>query len=326
MTPVSIDALRPDLEQLAVGGEGIVYRVRSQPSLVLKEYKAAQRPVLNTLALERIIEFRNSLSPTDRDRLDTRTIWPSTAVADGRGVCGFLMPAIGADFYRNYGLRANPKRVLCDWNQLAYQGQQLAPHMISEIPRPSLDEKVLLITDLVQTIRVLHRNGMVLGDLSGRNLIWGIAPARAVVIDCDSFRFAGESGVCPHKESPGWIDPALGGKPTTLESDIFKLGVAAYRALWSRPGGEVTPAAVKTATGSAVAAAIVELVAHSVDTTGRPTIEDWATQLEKLNRYRGRTVIDVSKPMVRPTPSPTTPSPSPHRGPRPRITLAPPVD
>ncbi|CAB4887869.1 unannotated protein [freshwater metagenome] len=294
MTSVALSSIAPDLIRVADGGEGIVYRIRTRPTIVYKEYKEAQRPTLNVAALQDLIDLADQLPPGDRVRLLSRTVWPKSTVVQGARVIGFVMDAIGPGYYRRYGLRANPKEVLCDWNQLIYQSDSVPEHMLSEVPRPSTAEAVELLQDLAQTVELLHRNGIVVGDMSGKNLVWSIRPSSVLLIDCDSFRRAGSRGVCAHKESPGWIDPTLHGQPTGKDSDVYKMGIAAYRCLWRDSTTTVTSQLVASRRSQHVPAALVSLIAASVGDSGRPSAADWVTTLGSLYKYGGRPTLGAT--------------------------------
>lgn len=318
--------LAPHLDQLAVGGEGIVYRVSSMPRMVLKQYKEAQRPQLDTAALSELVQVVDQWDAGDKARLMSRTAWPSALVADPRGVCGFLMGEVEDSYYGRYGLRANPRRVLCDWNQLIYQSTAPTPaHLISDMPQVAVEGIIQLLQDLAATVQALHRNSIVIGDMSGKNLIWTVGPNRVFMIDCDSFHFDGRRGACSHKESPGWVDPVLAGRATDRESDIYKLGVAAYRALAHDAHSAVTQAQVaQTLTGTSVPSSLVGLISASVDTAGRPTATEWCTTLGELYKFGGRPAIGVrSVPKASTSESvPTSASSSVPRTTRPRINLS----
>ena len=294
MSVISYATIAQQLERLSEGGEGIVFRVRNQPTVVYKEYKAAQVPYLNIGALEELMDAVRSWDSSDASRLASRTVWPQTLVDHGSDMRGFLMPAIEGAFYRRYGLRSNPKQVLCDWNQLSYQGDSLPAHMISEVPKPSVEEKIQLVKDLATTVHLLHQHDIIVGDMSGKNLIWSTQPNRVIIIDCDSFRIDGRKGVCTHKESPGWIDPVLQGRETCKESDIYKLGVAAYRSLWNDPNTQVTSPIVTAKRPAGVPDALISLVAASVGTSSRPDAKTWVNTIEKLYRFSGRPAISTT--------------------------------
>jgi hypothetical protein len=327
---VRLEDIQPHLTKIAAGGEGVVHEVRTMPHVVFKQFKSSLPEPPDFRVLAELVEFPSKLKPADRDRLLSRTTWPTTLVTSGSSrITGYLMRALPTDLYRRYGLRANPQNVLCDWNQISYSGEILPPHMVSEIPALSTEQILIILADLVATVGILHRNGCAVGDMSGKNLVWSASPLSTMLIDCDSFRIGGR-GVCVPKESPGWIDSALAGGPTTMESDIFKIGVAAFRALWRVTTGQTVTAddvRVRRGAGSGdIPPHVSELIEASIVPSGRVTIEDW------IERCR----MNPPRPILRPTvgarsgsvtpqpPGPRInppPPPAPARGPRPRLSL-----
>ena len=172
----------------------------------------------------------------------------------------------------------------------------------------------MLIKDLAITVDLLHQHDIIIGDMSGKNLIWTTQPNRVIIIDCDSFRIDGRKGVCIHKESPGWIDPTLQGSQTCKESDIYKLGVAAFRSLWNDPSSVVTPDVVNRSRPSNIPGDLISLISASVGTTNRPTSNDWVRRLNQLFKFNGRPVVAASGTPVDGISRPT----------RPRIQIHPP--
>jgi hypothetical protein len=276
MNGLQLADIRPQLSKLAAGGEGVVYSITGLPDRVFKQYKSNLNEPPDYSVLARLVELPQALKPSDKLLLLSRTTWPTHLVIDSGRPCGFLMPALSANHYRRYGLRANPHNVLCDWNQITYSGQVLPTHMVTEIPNLATEQVIALLGDLARTVSVMHQHNIVVGDMSGKNLIWSPQQMTTTLIDCDSFRVEGQ-GVCVAKESPGWIDPALAGRPTDKSSDVYKMGVAAYRSLWRAPEGQsISPDDVRArASTRTVPPHIVELVSSSLSTNGRPAIEDW---------------------------------------------------
>lgn len=311
-TAIDYQAIEPHLERLAAGGEGIVYRITNMPTHVFKEYKQLQQTALNIDALHDLIAVPTRLGASDRQRLETRAAWPERVVVRNGRVIGFVMRTIPDAFYRRHGIHHSPRRVLLDWNQLIYQSQVLPATMVSEVPRLSHEQIITLLADLAETMALLHDQDLVIGDISGKNLIWRTEPFEVLLIDCDSFRPETGRGVCVHKESPGWIDMSLGGGPTTKDSDVFKLGVAAYRALWQDPNSVVVTDLVRPLSGS-VPSAVIDIIGRSVGPTNRPTARQWVETLGNLYKYGGRPTINVPRPTATPVPSaaPIDPTPRP---------------
>lgn len=316
-----LEDIQPFLTKIAAGGEGVVHEVRHMPGVVFKQFKSTLEAPPDYKVLAELIRLPMGLQEAERDHLLSRTTWPTTLVASSSGkVVGYLMPALPAGLYRSYGLRSNPQNVLCDWNQISYSGQPQPPHMMSDVPTLSTEMILELLGDLVKTVGILHRNGCAVGDMSGKNLVWTIAPASTMIIDCDSFRVGGR-GVCLPKESPGWIDTALDGAPTGTHSDIFKIGVAAFRALWRVTAGQtITVGDVLAKKGSSdVPPHVTELILASVAPGGRPTIDDWIARCRK-NAPRP-TLSTASAPATHPHADPAPARVARPTNPRPRLSL-----
>lgn len=303
MRTVSRNAIAADLEEIGQGGEAVVFRIRSQPRRIFKEYRPKTLTSFDLAQLISIIDFPSSLDPDERSWLLQRTTWPEEVVVASGNACGFVMSEIPDAFRRRHGLASNPRRVDCGWNYLAYRSEAHVAAMLSEIPSPSDQQIVELLLELARTIELLHRHHIVLGDISGNNLLWSIEPTELLIIDCDSFRFEGTQGPSGHKESPGWMDPYLRGGPTSGSSDVYKLGVAAFRSLWSDPRTAVTADAVRSSMRPDVPRALHQLIEESVVDGTRPTASDWVRTLEDLYRYGGRPVLRAAPiPPVAPTP------------------------
>jgi hypothetical protein len=281
------------LTELGRGNEGIVYGIPGDTSRVYKEYISDCSTGPNTQALDSLIRLREDLSDDDRDWLDLRAAWPRQVVYDGTRMVGLAMDPLSDVFYRRYGVRTAPKRVVCSWMYLAMQNPSSEnPLLIDEIPVLTGRQIWDLILDLSRLIELLHRKDIVLGDISGGNLLWTDLPQpRAFLIDCDSFRLVGSGGIGTPKQTPDWDDPTLGGKPTSKSSDIYKLGLAAFRAIarakTDRPTPTISGAFLATHCHSGSAAsALAALIGSSVAPTGRPDAADWVAELASGGRPR----------------------------------------
>lgn len=283
------------LTEIAKGGEGTVFDVAQRPGVVYKEYHPRTGVVLDRVALERLVALPQSLSTSDRKRITERTAWPTDVVVDGSRVVGYLMPRIPPHYWRTHGALHDPRQVACDWNYLTHRGQwQNSTSIISDVPRLETADILRLIADLAQTMAILHRHKMVMGDISGRNLLWTDRPELAVyVIDCDAFRPEGGEAVNAPKESPDWGDPAVTHNRTDRASDVYKLGLAAYRALWSQ-ASRTPPLRPDPLEG--VADAVVDLIWRSLRLEERPTADEWARTTRQLVIFGDRPVVLLHSP------------------------------
>ena len=190
-------------------------------------------------------------------------------------------------------------------------------NIYSEVPRVTPIGALSAVVDLCKTMEILHRHNIVIGDISGRNLLWTDVPTlRVMVIDCDSFHPEGKVGVSPPKQSPDWEDPSLATPLTTMESDLYKLALAAYRGIWAattdRPlaGNKRMPDAP-----DGVPEILRSLIERSIGASPRPSAKEWVDSLKQAVAFNGRPTIaiDTSGKISRPTTDRSSEIPRPTR-------------
>jgi hypothetical protein len=293
------------LTQLGDGGEGVVYRASKVPGQVYKEYKSVVAHEVNPRGLEATIGILPQLSESGRSFVAERSAWPHTLVQRNGSVTGFLMQEIPAEFSCQHGMAGRPRTVLNDWNKLVTRDDWMDKANIeSTVPRLNVkskqDEKVILglLLDLASFFSHLHDRNVVVGDVSGRNILWTTNPQPTVfLIDCDGFRVQGDRAVTSSKQSPDWFDPHLTGD-TTLDSDRFKLATAIYRAYFSDAFG--TPSEPKKS-GGPNGAKILALAQQGT------TALQWCELLEEIKSGRPRRLWSPKWPKQ--TSNPITPDP-----------------
>lgn len=298
MTTESLSALGPPstFQELGKGGEGQVFAVPSRPHAVYKQYLQTAATAPGQGALQALIDLKAGMSTSEQLWLNERAVWPETIVVDQGRMRGFLMRKIAPEYFRQQGIRLSPRNVLCEWNLLAMRDRYLRnPNIVSTVPDIEPFDALRLVIDLAKTVALLHKYNVIVGDMSGRNLLWTDSPTwRVLIIDCDSLRVDGSAGVASPKQSPDWDDPHLNGGATTKNSDVYKLGLAAFRGVWAattdRPDHSV-PLRVP----SGVPDDLSNLVLLSTSAGGRPTAEEWVTRLEPSIKFGGRPVVSVNK-------------------------------
>lgn len=295
-TPIEFCTISGQLQELGRGGEGVVYSAATLGNRVYKEFLAAAYTTPDHAALDRLIGLQSQWTPEERVWFSQRTVWPETMVLEQGRLKGFVMPTIEKRYFRRHGIRKNPKTVLCEWNYLSLRTKfQSNPNIVSEVPRVSPTDALALVHDLSKTMKLLHKHGVIIGDISGKNLLWTDSPSlQVMIIDCDSFRIAGSGGVASPKQSPDWDDPYLNGKPTSQESDVYKLALAAYRSVWAvgtdRPK---PPNFILAPKPNGVPDELASLITRSLAETGRPTTEEWESVLAVPARFRGRPAVKM---------------------------------
>jgi hypothetical protein len=325
-------------KKIGDGGEGEVYLVTNKPSDVFKVFKDAVRSELNESGLASTIGLLELMSPADRAFIASRAAWPHTLVKDKGSFGGFLMPLLPSDYFCLHGGKGSPIEGMNDWNKLTFRKAWMNnPNLESNSPAlwyPSgrdtdslnASEKkkrislLKLLKDLSQVFEILHKHNIVVGDVSGRNILWSRQNGDSVMlIDCDGCRINKTVGVTKAKQSPEWFDPHLNG-PTNIESDLYKLAIAIYRGYFSDSLGKPEHNSVSLVSNAD--REIQRLSLRGVGQSARPTASEWVNALSNLiteseNDGRPVIVIDKSGPHSSANPSPSGRPQTPTDIPRP---------
>jgi hypothetical protein len=222
MTDVALADL-PSATRLADGGQGTVFRLVD--GTLLKLY----HPGIAVLSeeLRRLIDRRGDLTGAP-------VAWPSARVFDGGRCVGLLMPEVPARFATSLAGR----RRLLELQFLLYPRRA----MWADLRLPTEGERRRIAAAYVELFRLLHASGVVLGDVSMRNLLWSLADGPSVYgIDCDGFRLVGRPPALRQADTAGWGDPARPAEGT-VDTDRYKLALVTLRVLLGNH--EVTPEAV----------------------------------------------------------------------------------
>jgi serine/threonine protein kinase len=233
---MTIQVIRRDqlgvLTKVGQGGQGVVYRapnVRTKfaASMVYKEYKDHTLVGIDfavLVAMPALVE--DSLTYAQAQRLVSIAAWPCRIVETGGTPTGFVMPAIPETFFIPLTTAKGVTRTTAEIQHLLNHPTVLAARGIS------LDDvqRYTLLREAASGLAFLHRNGVCVGDISPKNLLFSLTPHEAVYfIDCDAMRINGVSAL-PQVETPGWSVPA-GQELATVYSDTYKLGLLALRLL-----------------------------------------------------------------------------------------------
>jgi hypothetical protein len=100
----------------------------------------------------------------------------------------------------------------------------------------------------------------------------------------------------PPKQTPEWDDPTLTSYETTQASDVYKLALAAYRAVWIASSDRPPADRGATPLPDGIPPELAQFIGSSVAPAGRPTAHDW---MDGLNAVL---------PLLRSTGSPDAPS------------------
>ncbi|MET9491982.1 hypothetical protein [Nocardia sp. NPDC006630] len=293
------------------GGQGSVHEVTNRtitigsgPSwpVVFKEYDAASLQHLDSAALTAMVDLLLGLSATEGEWLCEHAAWPSAVVERQGAACGFLMRSVPDRFrfdLRSLSGTAPTTRRLANVEYLLNDDAYIAGIGL----RISDSDRLSLLTDLSATLTRLHRLGIVVGDLSPKNLLFSTIPeAACFLLDCDAMRLHGTS-VLPQAETPDWQLPA-GEEKATGPGDIYKLGLLAVR-LFERNQTSTDPTALNTVTPT------LGNLAHSslsAEPGRRPSPSLWT---EMLSAAAPTVRITLQPQSAVPTPAPNVTGPQP---------------
>ncbi|MFQ2529050.1 hypothetical protein ACK30K_16780 [Aeromonas caviae] len=203
---------------LASGGEGSVYPLAGRPDVLVKLYHPA-RLAQSGGRLQAKIEAAIILRQRIPELSQLPLAWPQLAVFDSQGNwLGYAMRRAQGRPIRGF---RNPALVRRDF--------------------PGLGRALLAtaLCDLIETVRVLHRHQICLGDINLDNFLLDMANGRFWLIDCDSFQLTLDNTryPCPVGQE-SMIPPEHQGQDLasvrrTPESDTFSLTVLVFMVLMS---------------------------------------------------------------------------------------------
>ncbi|MBV7699150.1 hypothetical protein [Streptomyces sp. TRM70350] len=328
MTTVSW--VRPDqlgdytARSLGAGGQGKVYAVPSPPGRFQGQY-LAYKEYLPGIAydadvLHDMVVLRDLLSPSDRALLDNRLTWPSAMVYTGRPperlppsqnagmrVVGFLMPRVAPAYELHSPNLSEVKLQALEFllNDDGYAAR-IGLHVDD-------GQRLALLLDLARTLDRLHRNGVTVGDLSPKNILFTlIGTPKCLLIDCDSMRCRGRD-VMSQVETTGWEVPEPA--KATAASDSWKFALVAARVFnRDHDSTDLTPL-------RAVSTELANLASRGQtrDPARRPAMGEWLTALDLARHRMGRrpSAAPVGNPYQPPPPDPEPhPDPVPFQAPQ----------
>ncbi len=276
-TPSDVTVQKSELgpmTKLGRGGQATVFKLSALPPIPGAEgqyvFKRYHREILeesgHSLAttMPQLILHPDAMSEDDQKFVRRHTVWPQGLVVDNGTAQGILMKLIPDPFFFDLefgGVGPSEKTLL----EVQYLMAPESKKPERGIPSATAKDRLFLILDVLRIVDFLHRNGLVIGDFSPKNLVV-TNPAKGVAssgkkftpkfLDVDAFRFAG--GVPPIKQmhTPNWFPPevraaavlrdelvAQGASQVeisraraaaniqTTKSDIFKMGLLTLRLL-----------------------------------------------------------------------------------------------
>ena len=225
------------LTLIARGGQGEVYeapggsiRLDTIGYSAKTVYKQYVRPLSTeeVEALDARQAFFWELKIEDKETLLNLAAWPCQLVERDGDVVGFTMPRIHDDFVGTFqGLQGQVREHICELQFLLNPNDYLV--------RIGLNigdhQRFEFLETLAEALVSLHSLGVVVADLSPRNLLFSLDPVtRVYFLDCDSMALH-SLGVDSEIETPGWRVQDLNPREKlgTTYSDAYKFGVVALR-------------------------------------------------------------------------------------------------
>jgi len=296
-----------ELTKVGRGGQGIVYRTakggtRFAPTIVYKKYTTATLTGLNFGALAEMPALvEDALSNTEAKRLVSIAAWPCALVKANSDLTGFVMPAIPDRFYIPIHTVKGAEHTPAEFQHLLNTGEFVAARGITI----NNNQRYTLLREVASALTFLHQHGIVVGDISPKNLLFTLNPEAVYFVDCDTMTINGVTAL-PPVETPGWEVPA-GENPATVHSDTYKLGLLALRLLIGDQDTK-NPQHLPNSTPNSLRRIITDTLTNPPTT--RPLPQAWnyilTTALEDTTP-----TTTTSQPRIKPTPPPTTTAPQP---------------
>jgi serine/threonine protein kinase len=194
--------LVPDLRLPEFPGERFVYKKYNDKT------KQVAGPALGR-GLTNFVQFRGRLPANQQRAWDARIIWPIAVVKDGNDAAdGIIMRLIPDRFFHDFkkregGVNRKPREI-----ETLFGDNETARR--KGLPDVKLITRLQLVRAIAAAYSMMHKEGVVLGDISGRNIIYDPDPRQPaiMVVDVDSARIRGNRstfGVQPH--TPNWQPP-----------------------------------------------------------------------------------------------------------------------
>jgi hypothetical protein len=277
---------------LGSGGQGTVYAVTGQ--LIDERWPAAYKEfsvLVNASALTAMVAFHDALPPDLAHGLGEVAAWPVAIVERDGHSCGFLMRRAPDEFDTDLEFPRGPSRRLARVELLLNDDTYLTARALRIDDRFRLE----LLHDTARVIELLHRLGVVVGDLSPNNLLFTRERRpRCFFLDCDGMRLHGAS-VLRAAETVDWQAPRGEGSNATPATDSYKFALLCIR-LFAGDQSSRDPAVLVRAGARLRAVAERALAA---DPRHRPGMDQWRSALAAAvvrNRIRVAAPSTVRRP------------------------------
>lgn len=193
--------------------------------MVFKKYKSSPKKLELDNLIE-LIRFRDALSNQDRLLLDSAILWPINLVEDKSKIIGTVMERLPDEAMETVGGKT--------------QAIEIVTLMGREKYCAAADDKGRLkyAAGLLYCVAVLHKVGVVYGDLSPANAVLLPASSRVLLIDSDVCKVPGSPDDFRQAHTVSLTPPEQRGEPdsrSTQAGDVFKVAEMSARIMLNRP-------------------------------------------------------------------------------------------
>lgn len=206
------------LKRFASGGQAHLYRVDGltidggRGPFVYKEYKprvvVGKKPAVR-YSLSALARIRENATAEAQTVINGRSAWPLAVVVDDGGATGFVMREIPKRFFLQLKLSTGTVKV--EPAELSHFLQNPTDRAARGIPELRDSTKVYLMLRVLNTVKLFHDLGVIIGDFSGANLLAWMDPntghGSPFFVDTDSFRVAGAVPAIHQPHTPDWQTP-----------------------------------------------------------------------------------------------------------------------
>ena len=223
-------------QQLAAGGEGVVYELSGDSSHVAKIYKPDRfKSEAEKGVMERKLGAMINMNVSATVDGLLRLAWPQDILYENGKIVGFIMPRITTK-YKIFDVYRTGRNSIREKEYSNYTWKY----------------SVQFAYNMAWVVSYLHRNNIVIGDLNQINIAVDAKTGAVILIDCDSFDIrdpkTGEHFPCvvgleemlaPELQTVG----SLRNGTFTKESDNFSLAIHIFRLLMNNEdplGGAMT--------------------------------------------------------------------------------------
>lgn len=210
------------------GGQGTVHVLLGEPQYVYKRY---HRPMQDAAGAYRDLVAAGKLVLPVLDRYGIVAVWPEEVCGYSTTVEGYVMKRIPPDFRIDLLTPYGRKNVLATLDHALPRSPESKFRPAEEA---MAEERLEMVWSIGRFLNTLHRNDLVYGDLSFKNVLFALNPVRVLFMDIDSVRRL-SAPVIPEKDlvnTPDWADPMSEDRlPLGFDLDRYKFSLLVYRLL-----------------------------------------------------------------------------------------------